>query len=447
VVARQAFDRNEARIKKQMETYQTYREATSQNLGDAARGPALTAGKKREVLEANLANLSRLHEQTVREMKDIGQKRLELQRTQRELEAHGAELKDLDHRIEVLQAQTTLGGRLSVISSGEQALSPDRDPRIKAAIAVGLGGAALPSLVLVLLSMAKRKYRHSDEMEALASPSSIPLLGILPELAEREPSPERTGLAAHCVHQIRVTLRALQGPNHGPRVYLLTSASSGEGKTSLSMSLGLSFAAARLRTLVVDADLVGRHMTTALQGRELEGLHEALAAGTLRGVVRKVWTGLSVLTAGKAGSADACTLSSGAMKALLSEARKHFDVILVDAGPILGSLEAAVLAQEVDGVIFTITRGQPQRVVRAAIQRLHSLGVNVAGFIFNRANQEDLHRSAFSSSSRLSTPLDTGSSRMNMLSGGSDRPLATRLEDRFSRFGVLVQAVAAGMPS
>jgi Mrp family chromosome partitioning ATPase len=73
-------------------------------------------------------------------------------------------------------------------------------------------------------------------------------------------------------------------------------------------------------------------------------------------------------------------------------------VVLIDTGPILGSVEAAVLAPAVDGAILTIAQGQNRWLARTALQRLRSLGVRTVGFVYNRAKAIDFHSSPFGSS-------------------------------------------------
>src|SRR6185295_9306504 len=98
-----------------------------------------------------------------------------------------------------------------------------------------------------------------------------------PDLRESD-SVEHRAAAARCIHQIRVLLRAWSAGRKSS-VYLVTSTTAKEGKTSLTMSLGLSFAASGARTLVIDCDLVGRHFTNALDAGKMRGLHEALEDG------------------------------------------------------------------------------------------------------------------------------------------------------------------------
>jgi len=111
--------------------------------------------------------------------------------------------------------------------------------------------------------------------------------------------------------------------------------------------------------------------------------------------------GLWVLPVGQGSPMDAGTLSTSAMQRLLKQARDHFDVVLVDSGPILGSVEASVIAPLVDGVVMVVSRQQLQPLVQRAVRRLTSLGARTVGMIFNRAERRDFQSMSrsFSSSS------------------------------------------------
>ena len=202
------------------------------------------------------------------------------------------------------------------------------------------------------------------------------MLGILPNLHRSDAS--RRAAAAHAVHQIRVMLQA-RAASRRSSVYLITSSTSGEGKTSFAVSLALSSAACGMRTLLIDADIVGRHLTTTLGGEKRIGLHEALAAGTLAGHTLRLRHGLRVLGTGRARAGDASCISSVRLGKLIREARREYDIVLVDSGPILGSLEAAVLANEVDAAVVMVSKGQRHELVRQSMLRLRSLGLCAAG--------------------------------------------------------------------
>src|SRR5205823_2619674 len=90
------------------------------------------------------------------------------------------------------------------------------------------------------------------------------------------------------------------------------------------------------------------------------------------------------------------------IRKLLNEARKEFDIVIIDTGPILGSIEANILAHEVDGVILAVARGRERGMVRSAVRKLNSLGARPLGFVFNRAAPQDFERSPYSSISSVS---------------------------------------------
>jgi len=416
-----------ARVEKAAKDYREIREVIPSG-PDMLNSP--TAGKSLEDLQADATRAEKKLKECRDEMVRIGT----TQRKARNMEAEVASLRidqsKLTDRLRSLKTEDSLGGRLSVFSTGEIPLSPDKDPRIRLAAATGFAGLTLPWSFMLLMGFAWRKFRYSDDMEGDAG-GSAPLLGILPELDDNGGDRDEMLAAAHSIHQVRVSLQARA--TQWPQTYLITSATAGEGKTSLTLSLGLSFAVSKQRTLVIDGDLVGRHLTSKLDLQGMDGLHEALVTGRIESLLQKTDDGLYVLTAGKAGSQHAYAIPAAKFRALLTEAKRHFDVILIDTGPILGSVEAAVLAQEVDGVIFAITRGQQQRLVAQAMARLNSLKIRIVGLIFNRAKPEDFRRSPY------------GSSYRSMSVPPTEEATKSRI-DGLNAFGPLVSAVDVENP-
>jgi Mrp family chromosome partitioning ATPase/uncharacterized protein involved in exopolysaccharide biosynthesis len=406
-------------------------------VGGADAGGA-NAHKLVQELRADEQRLALLLQSATEEMRLLGRKRLALQEAQSQLAALSEESEHLVKRSDVLRAESALGGRLSVISSGEIPLSPVHDPRIKLLLASAFGGAFLPFGLLVAAGILRRPYQHSDEIDTDITPV-IPLLGILPDLDGIPAGAERWAGAGHSVHQIRMLL-STRAPKGRCASYLITSATACEGKTSLTMGLGLSFAASGLRTLVIDCDLVGRRITRALGADTAAGLGDALDFGDLRGHLRRVATHLYVLPSGHAHSAQASTLGAAKIATLFAEARRHFDVVLVDTGPILGSLESVMIAPEVDGSIFVVSRGRERRVVQTAMRRLESLGVRMAGFVYNRAHPRDFDRSPYGSSSYSSSSLSSPASLPAPTRHDAAKP---RLP--VEQFGALVAAVECGV--
>jgi Mrp family chromosome partitioning ATPase len=384
-----------------------------------------------EVLQANREVLTKMVEHSRLEVASLSSKRDEAEALRSMMQKTRQSLAEVQSRKGMLKLEMEMGDRLEVTSLGQVPLMPTRDTRMRLMVAGGLGGMLLPACLVALFGLVNRRYRFADEAGEMARGRQLRMLGILPVLPHRLANEDRAADAAQCVHQIRVMVQG--GADGGPRAYLVSSTSAREGKTSLCVALGLSFSAAGARTLLIDADMVGRGLTRGLRADGLPGLREALESGRLS--IRQRPDGLSVLTAGDSRAADACKVSAVAVRRLLAEARKHFDTILIDSGPVLGSVEATVVAREVDGVIFTISRGQEPEAVERALCHLEAIGANVLGAVFNRANVTDFYRS-FQSSSLRPTATTAGGARKATAPMGFDDP---------TLFGPVVGSVASCM--
>jgi polysaccharide biosynthesis transport protein len=255
-----------------------------------------------------------------------------------------------------------------------------------------LAGGGLPVCLMLLAGLLNPRYRYSDETTSAQS-MGLTLLGILPDLPDRLSDPEQASIAAHCVHQIRTMLQINNGPDDR-RVVAVTSAAPGDGKTSLTLALGLSYAACGTRTLLIDCDLVGMGLTSRMNVSSPEGVLEAIAhRSLLEYICTTDIADVSILPVGTGQTLHASTLSPAALRRLIEEAKKHFDTILVDTGPVLGSIEASLVAAAADAVVLTVSRGQQRPLVEKAVQHLQAIGAKLAGVVFNRAQANDFDRS------------------------------------------------------
>lgn len=432
LAAQEALKDASARVAKQEREAREFQEITGQNLADPRNngGQIQLAGRSLLNLKEDEARLEALRASAKGDLLQLSEQRRTVKGIQARLDTAREEATKLANRVALLNAEKQMNGRLRLISSAAAPQSPARDQRLKAAAVGALGGFCFPIGAFIALGLLRGRYLHSDEpISDIAS--SIPLLGILPELDDADD--DQRSAAAHCIHQIRVLLRS-RTTSRRSSVYLVTSATAGEGKTSFTTSLGLSFAASGMRTLIIDGDLVGRALTHSLKASKEPGLWEALDEGCMKRRIRRLDESLYVMTSGSADSGHAAGLECRKVAALLAEARRFFNVILIDSGPILGSLEAAVVAPEADEAIMLISRGQQRGLVRNAIRKLRSLNVRTAGFVYNRATLDDFAESPYGSSSR------SMSSNTMEDSHAISVPRAHRLKD----MGPLVDAVNVG---
>lgn len=297
-------------------------------------------------------------------------------------------------------------GRIQVVSKGEMPTGPYSDQRKKLAATGFLFGGAFPIGLIMLIGLMDRRFRYSDDAVNAGGTGNISLLGILPYLPTNMHDPEQAAVAAHCVHQIR-TLLQIGGADHTRKVFAVTSPTSGDGKTSLSVSLGLSFATSGAKTLMIDFDLIGCGLTSQMQARTSRGLMDAITEGELNGHIRATsFSRLSILPAGTDDAKEVSHLSPVLVRRILDLAREQYDTVIIDTGPILGSLEASLVTAEADGVILAVGRGQQRQQVERAVAHLASVGAKLIGVVFNRAQPGDFRR-AVSSASVRSVPVSS----------------------------------------
>jgi capsular exopolysaccharide synthesis family protein len=179
---------------------------------------------------------------------------------------------------------------------------------------------------------------------------------------------------------------------------MVTSAQSGEGKTSLATHLAASLAQIGRRTLLVDADL--RHPIA----HEVFGLAPAPGlCEVLRGDVRPEEViqptpvdGLAMIPAGRWDSWATRALAQEATAALLREWRNQYDFVIVDTSPVLPVVDPLLIGQHVDGALISVMRDVSRMPnVYAAYQRLAAGGVRVLGAVVNGVRNE-LYGSAYS---------------------------------------------------
>ena len=147
------------------------------------------------------------------------------------------------------------------------------------------------------------------------------------------------------------------------KVIVMTSALPGEGKSTTAINLALTTAMAGQRVVLVEADLRRPLMAGRLG---LDG-----AVGTTNVLIGKVSladalqryadTGLRVLTCGPIPPNPSELLQSHAMESLLADLRRDFDVIIIDAPPLLPVTDAALLAAQADGAVVVVRHGRTTR--------------------------------------------------------------------------------------
>ncbi len=171
------------------------------------------------------------------------------------------------------------------------------------------------------------------------------------------------------------------------QVILITSAMQGEGKTSLSSQLATSMATAGLRTLILDCDMRNPSMQKLFDVPVAPGCAEILLQeiDISDAVQQTSVPNLSIIPAGQCNHRVIAALAQGhPIEALLNRLRGQYDIIIVDSCPILPVADTLLIAQHVDGVVFSILQDVSQLPkVQDASDRLIQLGIPLLGAVVN----------------------------------------------------------------
>lgn len=142
---------------------------------------------------------------------------------------------------------------------------------------------------------------------------------------------------------------------------MLTSAGSGEGKTTLSLGLAASAAHMHRRVLLIDGNLRYPRLHKTLKLSNDWGLSLLLLDETntrVQDYIQPIHPAIDILTAGPTPEDTVKLLSSQRMKELLELFEQIYDLVLIDAPPILNTVDGRILAAFCNGIIMVGRIGQ-----------------------------------------------------------------------------------------
>jgi capsular exopolysaccharide synthesis family protein len=175
------------------------------------------------------------------------------------------------------------------------------------------------------------------------------------------------------------------------RSLLVTSAAPGEGKTTTAANLATAHAEQGKRTLLIDGDLRRPSVHRNFNLPSVIGLSNVLLGEIpWREALVKVegLEQLHILAAGPP-SRRASDLIGRGLAELLEEASSDYDLVVLDAPPLLGFAEPLQMATAVDGVIVVARAGQTSRkAVASVLATLNRLRAKVVGLVLNEVHKE-----------------------------------------------------------
>lgn len=167
---------------------------------------------------------------------------------------------------------------------------------------------------------------------------------------------------------------------------LVTSCIPREGKSTTVANLGVTFAMAQKKVLIIDADLRRPILHRLFGIPNNQGLTHTLSDVVEHDQVyspTKV-PNLWVVTCGIIPPNPSELLGSQKMRHFVEQAKKRFDIVLLDSPPISSLADASILGAMVDGVLFIVKANMANRdLILKAKEQLETVGANIIGVALN----------------------------------------------------------------
>jgi capsular exopolysaccharide synthesis family protein len=219
----------------------------------------------------------------------------------------------------------------------------------------------------------------------------IPCLGAVPKTAARDAFVEdlkNPGSAVSEAYSAIVAALRFSTEAGMPKVLLVTSTNSAEGKSSSALALAQNFARREKSVLLVDADL---RKPAFKAGTDKVGLSKLLTTddAVRAHVLETQHTNLWLLPSGPVPPNPADLLSTARIRKIIAEAEEQFDLVLIDGPPTLGLADAPLLASAGGNVLFVVESGSTRtRAGIEALNRLEATGAHVLGAALTKASTE-----------------------------------------------------------
>ena len=314
---------------------------------------------------------------------------------------------NLDNEREKVKVELNSAPRIVLSERAEDPLLPS-NLLLRAALSVlaMLAAFCCPAVVVVLWDARTRRINTADDV---SQGLRLPVIGSVPLIPARvirqlgSPSRRYQSWHVRLTESVNgITARILHKAELGQcRVIMVSSATGGEGKTTLATQLAMSLARTKRRIVLVDFDL-RRPAFDGLFGVPLEpGVCDVLRhQNTVSELVRPSGTeNLDVVTAGRWDRHTLASLSNGCAGTMFQQLRDAYEFVVIDTSPLLPVADARFVSQHVNAVVLSVLRDISQAPkIQAACDILAAFGVQsveavVTGPSYNLYGQHESYES------------------------------------------------------
>ena len=305
-----------------------------------------------------------------------------------DLELLESDFQSLQDRLQSIEREAPfIGDRIQIVQNATES-TPAKSKRIQIAGGAFFGG--LFGVIGVFFLIGTVDQRAFALRQLKTDRGKFHCLGVIPDTTKSSDDPDILNIAMNCVHRLRNKIESIRLRLTGGYVALVSSPFQGDGKTTLVTLLGHSYAAAGFKTCLVDCDFIGRSLSHHFEKLSDEGLKEVISGASLsESVVPLDAENLYLLSIGIDERVNAERMQVGVVTDLLAKLRAEFDFVIIDTGPLSGSIESTPIASNVDGVLLALRKGRSRIPLRRCVRDLHELNAPYLGVVLNYADKSD----------------------------------------------------------
>ncbi|WP_010473343.1 polysaccharide biosynthesis tyrosine autokinase [Acaryochloris sp. CCMEE 5410] len=254
---------------------------------------------------------------------------------------------------------------------------PTRTTYMSAGMRGGMAGLLLAASIVYLLERVDRKLKSKEDIRQIYP---YRILGEIPTFAEAEGEYSKLPTLANPASHVSEAYRMLQASlkflslELSPRIIMVTSAITQEGKSTTCANLAASLSQMNHRVLLIDADvrLASQHHIWELKNQE--GLTHILLRNNVVEQhslpTHRVSKGLDVITAGRISSNPLPMLESEEFSAFVQGQLDTYDYVLIDSPPLVSVADPLVIGKIADGIVLV---ARPEHLERELAQKANEL--------------------------------------------------------------------------
>ena len=306
----------------------------------------------------------------------------------------------IDRRAELLtqrdqisiEAELAPGAVVSLLPAVEATALPSLGGGRVVAVALILG-LAIGTAVAYFLATRLRAFRTRGEPGMILR---APLLADIPNFGQEDVSsalPVRDEPRSAAAEAFRFAAASLdmQMRARNAKVVMVVSSTLGHGKSTCLINTALASAHQGNSVLIADCDFGNQDSSILLRGETSSpppGFTDVVEAGRpLDESIQQIALGngvlLSLLSRGRLPSVASDTLRSVGARSLFETIGESYDLIFVDAPPLLQVAYSSTLAGYCDALLVVVAHGTSARELEDLTSRLELIGTPVAGYLYN----------------------------------------------------------------